>query len=93
MISTQAAKAYPDLQSEPDVIGRTVELLDHKSPLGRVLLLGESTVPFVEALKSTLPTTATLLVAGESVEEVEQLQSIQDDQVFLILLPPTTRDV
>ena len=85
--STQAANAYPDLQSESDVIGKIVELLDHKSPLGRVLLLGESMIPFVEALKSTLPTTATLLVAGESAERLEQLQSRQDDQVFSIVLP------
>lgn len=87
MTSTQAAKAFPDLPSEPDVIGRIVELLDHKSPLGRVLLLGKSTIPFVEALKSALPTTATLVVASESAEELEQLQSIQDDQVFSVLLP------
>ena len=87
MTLTQAANACPDPQSEPDVIGKIVELLDHKSPLGRVLLLGESMIPFVEALKSTLPTTATLLVAGKSAEELEQLQSIQDDQVFSVLLP------
>ncbi len=90
--STQAAKAYPDLQSEPDVIGKIVDLLDHKCPLGRVLL-GESTIAFVEALKSALPTTATLLVACESAEELEQLQSTtQDDKVSSIILPQQTPD-
>lgn len=78
---SQAVRLHPHVQSEIDATRNIVELINHKSAIDSVLLLGESLIELVEALRQLLPTT-TAITLGLSAKALENSQSsIQDDQI------------
>ena len=86
--SSQVLQAYPGIHSETDAIGKIIELLHHKSPLGSVLVLGELSEEYIESLGQYLPSTAKLTVADTSAEQLDHLQSTnKNDCISTLLLP------
>ena len=87
LTSSQAVQAHPHVQSEIDAAGKMVELINHKGAIGSVLLLGDSSIEFVDELKQYLPPTTAFTIGCLSTKALDHLQSsIQDYQSSTLLL-------
>lgn len=87
LTSPQAVQVQPQVQSEIDAAGKIVELINHKGAIDSFLLLGESSIECVDALKQYLPPTTTFTIGCLSAKSLDHLQSsIQDDRTSTLLL-------
>ena len=88
LTSPQVARAYPDVQSDVEAVGKVTELISHKNTINSVILLGESSVEYIDTLKQYLPSTTTFTMAEFSADILDKVQSsVQDDRTSTLLLP------
>lgn len=77
--SAQAIRAYPEIQTESDSIGKIADLLNHKRPLKNILTLGEPSLELVQVLRQSLPATVSIVLGDTSAERLERLQLPSED--------------
>ena len=86
LTSPQAVQVHPHVQSKTDAVGKIAELINHKSAIDSVILLGDSLIELIGTLKQNLPQTTTLTI-GLSPKALEHsASSIEDDRTSTVLL-------
>lgn len=89
----QAIQAYPDIASAADTITKTVELVDHKSPLTSILVLGLQDEGVLETVVKGLPAATTITIAESSPERLNQAKDQFQDRITALELPDSSLDL
>lgn len=76
-------QVFLDMQSEAEFIGNIVELISHKSPLGRLLFMGAPTDETVLRCVRSLPTSSTITIGCKSAEETDAMKRI-DSRILTV---------
>lgn len=93
LTSRQMYQSYPEIQSEPCLFGKLVELLNYIAPLTSVFLVGQRSVDYLNILSSLLPSNTSFTVGDTSAERLEGLKRkiAENDRVVTTLQLPTDR--
>ena len=78
LTTKDALQLYPALQSELDCIDRIVELLDHETPLHKILCLGHQDADVVSNCTHSVSSSTSLSVGYSSKETLEAFRSTED---------------
>ena len=90
LTALQLRQAYPETQSEPGLLCKLVELLNHKNPLTSVFLVGQLSLNYLNILMDLLPSNTLFTVGDTSTERLDSLEStIADKNRVSTLLIPT----
>ena len=87
-----ATQAYPELRSESDSIAKIVELLNHKSPLASIFLLGQHSAKNLDAILKCTPSTISVTLGESSSERLENPVVISDHRISTVLMTEGTSD-
>lgn len=77
LTTTDALQLYPALNSEVDCIDKIVELLDHETPLHRILCLGHQDADFVSNCTHSVSSSTVVSVGYSSKELLEAFRSAE----------------
>ena len=77
LTTAHALQLYPAMQSEIDCIDKIVELLNHETPLQKILCLGQLNVDFVSNCTQSISSLTSVLVGCNSKETLEAFQSAE----------------
>lgn len=92
LTTTDALQLYPALQSEMDCIDKVVELLDHETPLHKILCLGHQDADVVSSCTHSVSSSPSVSVGYSSKETLEVFRSTENNFAMIDISSETWSD-